>query len=496
MRLACALVLLIALSGASACSRQAPAPARAPAVQVAAAAVTAVPSPSAMSTPTRSPTPRPLPTAAPTAPPAPSPVVLSKWFEPSHDCWNGPFCISYAFEIENPGRTRLVADYRVHVRVLPELAPFRDYESRRDMREIVTEWSWVPLTPAGGRTAVTGRADVPDPAGPIAGVTIEIAKSRRSTELEAPIPPPTSLTIFKNPKGFTATGILANPWKDTLTDVYMVALAFDEAGQVIGVGYDLTAFLQPGEQGVRFDFESTGTPTEVRAYGGAEPAEYSVGLLYRYGDREPGPEVTDTGFVQHGGELTYVFVLENRGSEDMDTRYVVTAYDGAGRVIGVRGLGGLDLLPYGARYGVVDTMELATGDVPVARLGVQVQRFGRMGMVPPVPRFEDIRYTARGGHEGEVTAKVSDPGADLPFNTLTAVAVTYDGRGKINGGGSLVLPVLEPGASASIRIPVVVSGTVDRVELLPKILEGILFTPDQAMAAPAMVRAAGADTNR
>jgi len=393
--------------------------------------------------------------------------------------------VSYAFEIENPDGTPLVADYRVHVQVIKEPAPPRDYQTRRDMGEIVTWWNWVPLTAPGDRTAVAGKMDLPDTVVGVVGVTIEIARSDRSIDLEAPVPPAKSVSIFKSEEGYAATGILANPSKDTLTEIEMIALAFDDAGQILSWDLDLTAFLQPGEQGVRFDFDSTTAPAAVRAYGGAEPEEYSLSLLYRYGSPEPDPEVTGAGFLQQDSELTYVFVLENPGSEDLDTRYVVTAYDSAGRVIGVISYGAVTFLPYGVRHGVADKMDLATGNVPITRIDVKVRRFGRMGLVPPVPRFEHIRYAVRGGNKGEVTAQVTNPDPDLPIWQFTAVAVTYDSEGKIIGGGSVVLPDLEPGATTSVRIPVVSAGTVATVELLPEFMKELLFQPDQAMTAPA-----------
>lgn len=183
----------------------------------------------------------------------------------------------------------------------------------------------------------------------------------------------------------------------------------------------------------------------------------------------PTPEpvaVVARGFAQQEGEVTYGFTARNPNPELIarDTRYQLIAYSEAGAVLRTDS-GTIALIGPGEQTGVAGALTLAGGQ-QVARVEVVIGGALFVQAVPQPPLVvENLAFVA--GEAPAVTGIVRNP-YPQDLEDLPVVALVYDQRGAIIGGGAAALPFVPAGGQAAAEVPVQFAGEPSAVELYPR----------------------------
>ena len=269
----------------------------------------------------------------------------------------------------------------------------------------------------------------------------------------------------------TATGVVRNDADRPLEDLQVFALAYDNAGVIVGGGSSFLSFVLPGAPtGVEVVVTSATPPSSIELFP-------MITSLTRYADQVRADAAAGTGatrplFVDEQGfgalEAEHVgwgFIIQNP-NEDLaadEIDYQVVAWAADGSVLGTSAAS-LGLLLPGARFGIGGELFLPDGPI-VAKLSFQV-----------LPRaFVTTRLQA-----DDLT--VDDPGVEDNANELSArgtltntlntdldsidvYALAYDESGAIIGGGATVIDTIEANSTHRVTVPLVSLGTPARVEM-------------------------------
>lgn len=179
--------------------------------------------------------------------------------------------------------------------------------------------------------------------------------------------------------------------------------------------------------------------------------------------------VTDQGFGQRVGKVSYAFVVSNPNSGLLaqNVRYQVAAYDAAGIVL----LTDTDTIAQvgpGQRMGVGKELVLASNLV-VTRIDVLV-RPGQYVQAAPVQMLEVTNPAFVEGDPPNLTGIVTNL-LSRDLADLSVVGIAYDDSGII-GGGNTILPFVPASGRAPVSIPVVTSQLATRVEFFAPVSSG------------------------
>jgi hypothetical protein len=268
------------------------------------------------------------------------------------------------------------------------------------------------------------------------GVTVEKIEIQLAegavgfTDWEAPISAEL-IRYFPAPSEYSSasvTGILTNRLDRTLTSINLYAIAYNEAGEIIGGGADNLNFIPAnGRLGVDVrGFYSTGTPDRVELY--ATPFTYS-------GTEER--EILDMVLLKQGigqglaGKMGVGAIIQNRSDVAGYVYIHVTLYAEDGSVVAVEKLG-VTLTP-NQTLGLADDLSIPDG-TEVSR--AEFTLFSWTSSKPQEYLYFPVEALSTQANQGRVmvTGEITNPLAEDVTN-VNVMGIAYNGAGEIIGGG-------------------------------------------------------------
>jgi hypothetical protein len=305
------------------------------------------------------------------------------------------------------------------------------------------------------------------------GVTvskIEVQLGMGDAYLSEPIPAFTVTYAEYIPEDYFsyAVGVIQNPFNRAISSLRVSALAYDANNNIVGGGYTYCNFvLANRSRGIRISVNALPGASRVDIY----PTLSSLSELDASEDVLAGtnpPVLLRQGFGQDNDRVAYGFVVQNSnaGFAVESSEYVITAYSGDGRVIGVEE-GYVYLLLPGQTLGVANTTYLSREE-PIGRLEVHLLP-GDYVATESLPAFsaQNISYQP-GDYSSALTGQIVSP-YPRDISDLRVAAILYDGSGAIVGGGFTYLDFVPANGTAAVEVSVVASGQPTGAELYASI---------------------------
>ena len=260
-----------------------------------------------------------------------------------------------------------------------------------------------------------------------------------------------------------ATAVLSNPFERDITNLIVSAVAYDDAGQIIGGGFTYLNFLPAGgATGARVSIEGLSQVARVEVYATLSGLSTLDTARAQAADAQA-VMLIDAGFGQDGQNAGYGFLARNPNANYAVERsmYRLTAYAADGTVVSAEE-GYIELLLPGQTLGVGGDMYLAE-NVAIERVEAQVYP-GQYVQSETLPFFdaENVMYLA-GDYASRVTGQILNPYAK-DITQMRVSAIAYDAAGKIVGGFTF-LDFAPANGKAAVEVRVTTAGAPARVEL-------------------------------
>jgi len=260
------------------------------------------------------------------------------------------------------------------------------------------------------------------------------------------------------------SGVVRNPYDQDISNLRVSAIAYDDAGAIIGSGFTYLNFLLANEvSGVEFSLTSAVEPSRFEIYA-------SVSGLSSLTESAALPDgvlpvaLANYGFGQSGRDVGFGFLVENpnAGHAVENTQYQVSAFSSDGAVIGTEE-GYIEVILPDQSLGVGGDIFVLSDDI-VHSVDVKIKS-GEYVVSEPVAPFgsENVSYKV-GSFSPEVTGFVLSPySKDITYVRVSALA--YNDSGEIVGGGFTYLDFAPANDRAAVVVSVAVSETPSNVEL-------------------------------
>lgn len=261
-----------------------------------------------------------------------------------------------------------------------------------------------------------------------------------------------------------ATAVLSNPFERDITNLVVSAVAYDDAGQIIGGGFTYLNFLPAGGiTGARVPIEGLSPVARVDVYATLSGLSTLNAAQARPADAQA-LTIVDAGFGQDGQSAGYGLLARNPNANYAVERsmYRLTAYAADGTVVNAEE-GYIELLLPGQTLGVGGDMYLVD-NAAIERIEAQIYP-GQYVKSEALPFFEaeNVVYLA-GDYTSRVTGQIINPYAK-DITQMRVSAIAYDGGGKIIGGGFTFLDFAPANGKAAVEVRVTTTGAPARVEL-------------------------------
>ncbi len=261
-----------------------------------------------------------------------------------------------------------------------------------------------------------------------------------------------------------ATAVLSNPFDRDITNLVVSAVAYDDAGQIIGGGFTYLNFLLAGgATGVRVSIEGLSQVARVEVYATLSGLSTLNTARAQPADAQA-VTIIDAGFGQDGQSAGYGFLARNPNANYAVERsmYRLTAYAADGTVVSAEE-GYIELLLPGQTLGVAGDLYLAE-NTAIERVEAQLYP-GQYVKSEALPSFdaENVVYLA-GDYASRVTGQILNPYAK-DITQMRVSAIAYDAAGKIIGGGFTFLDFAPASGRAAVEVNVTTAGPPARVEL-------------------------------
>lgn len=362
--------------------------------------------------------------------------------------------VAFGFIVENPDPRNAVVntEYRVTV-----------YSGGS---EIESDTGFLDYVLPGQRLGVGGSVFIPS--GEDAdSIVVELSAGQAADPAIDPGFNVDRVTYYRGSVFPFATGLVSTTSSAPLQDFEVFALAYDEAGAIIGGGYTFVSFIHAGSTtGVQVNVASANEPASVELY----PVVTSLTIfgLADTSTRDAQPlTVTASGFGPSvfDNELGWGFVVENPNQElaAETTAYQVTAYASDGVVLGVYSSFVSLLLP-GERLGLGGSFYVPTGTV-AERLVFEV--LGRY-FQPTTTQADFLTITDVAFVPDEFSPRVTgtiQSNLERELADVEVYAVAYNQSGQIIGGGFAFIDLIEAEGQASAEVTIAVGETPATVEL-------------------------------
>lgn len=259
-----------------------------------------------------------------------------------------------------------------------------------------------------------------------------------------------------------ATGNISNTLKRDITNLRVTAIIYDDQGALIGGGYTYLDFLpSEGETGVEISVAVDGKPAKVELYP-------TVSFLSAYDETVPvmeGIKLTSMGYGQDGQEVGVAFLVKNNNTKQpvLNSQFQVIAYDDTGNVLKTES-GYIEIVYPGQQTAGYSDMYLPEGK-KLAKVVVQIKSGepGNANLDASPFKVDKISFFP-GQFSNHVTALVSNSSGNT-YTELRTVAVAYDEKDSIIGGGYTFISFIPANGHAPFSTSVHTTGKPARWEV-------------------------------
>jgi hypothetical protein len=259
------------------------------------------------------------------------------------------------------------------------------------------------------------------------------------------------------------TATITSSASQTVEDIKIVAVGFDDAQKIIGGGYTYLDFVHAGgTSGTKISFMSSQAPAKIAVY----PSLTSISTI-NAGRSESAVELVDFGFGISNNSVGVGFLVKNTETNSAveSTRFIVAAYDAEGSIIDEES-GYIDVIF--PEQIIAGSAELT---IPSEKILHHVDVQLLSGNSEPVPAsgypfsIENVSYF-EGGYSPKVTGIVK---SSLPkdIDMIKVIAIAFDANDKIIGSGYTYVDFVPANGQSAVEMTMIVTGTPARVELYP-----------------------------
>lgn len=269
-----------------------------------------------------------------------------------------------------------------------------------------------------------------------------------------------------------AVGVITNPYTRDVSDVRVAAVAYDEAGAIIGGGFTYVNFIPAdSETAVSLSLTTSVIPDKVELY----PAISGLTMLSdesRDAAVEP-LRLEASGYGQDDSQVGYGLLVKNPSPDHAieNSQYRAALFAEDGSVLGVDE-GYIELVLPDQTLGIGAALGVPEG-ANVTKIVVQVKS-GAAQETEALPFFtsENANFKPN-DYFPSVTGIVKSPyGKDVKNIRVSALA--YNADGEIIGGGFTFVDFVPANGQAAVDVSIRLAGTPAQVELYPA-LSGLSF---------------------
>jgi hypothetical protein len=387
-------------------------------------------------------------TEIPTTPtPQPEPInIISQGFGQNKQE------LGYAFIVENPnaGYAFETSQYQIAA-----------YDANGTV--VKTDSGYIELILPGQKLGIGGTTYL-DEGVTVAKIEVQLnAGDAEATDLA------TTFTIDKivyrpNDMFPKVSGVITNPFDRDVTDLRVSAVAYNEAGEIIGGGFTYVNFmLAKGTTGVDFSITSAGQVAKVELY----PTVSGLSMLTTSEELPVGAQnltLIKQGYGQKESQVGYGMLIQNPniGFALEGTMYHITLYGEDGGVIATEE-GYIDTLLPNQTLGVGGDI-LIDQKIAIANADFQIKS-GSFVKSDVIPTFtsENISYKAD-SYFPKVTGEILSP-YTKDITNLRVSAIAYNEAGDIIGGGFTYLDFAPANGKAAVEVNITSAGTPAKTEL-------------------------------
>ena len=260
------------------------------------------------------------------------------------------------------------------------------------------------------------------------------------------------------------SGVITNPFDRDITDLRVSAVAYNEAGEIIGGGFTFLNFiLAKSTTGVDFSVTSAGQVAKVELY----PTVSGLSMLTSSDKLPVGAQnltLVKQGYGQKENQVGYGMLIQNpnSGFAVESTMYHITLYAEDGSVVATDE-GYINTLMPNQTLGVGGEIYIDQ-KMTVASAAFQIKS-GRFETSDVIPTFtaENISYQAD-RYFPKVTGEIVNP-YTKDITNLRVSAIAYNEAGDIIGGGFTYLNFVPANGKAAVEVSITSVGTPAKVEL-------------------------------
>ncbi|MCX6984809.1 MAG: hypothetical protein NT118_08685 [Lentisphaerae bacterium] len=261
-----------------------------------------------------------------------------------------------------------------------------------------------------------------------------------------------------------ALGVISNPYDRDITNLRISAVAYNEAGEIIGGGLTFLNFvLAKSTTGVDFSVTSADQVAKVELY----PTVSGLSMLTSSDNLPEGAQnlaLVKQGYGQDESQLGYGMLVQNpnSGFAIESTMYHITLYTEDGNVIATDE-GYIDTLLPNQTLGVGGEIYVDEG-MTVASADFQIKS-GKFETSNIIPTFtaENVSYMPD-PYSPKVTGVILSPYAK-DITNLRVSAIVYNEANDIIGGGLTFLDFAPANDKTAVEVSIICTGTPKKVEL-------------------------------
>jgi hypothetical protein len=365
--------------------------------------------------------------------------------------------LGYAFLVENPNPGVAFENSHYQIAVYDASGAVVDTDS-----------GYIELVLPGQKLGIGGTIYFSSESMKAAKIEVQLgAGDPTSTDLDSTF---TADNVTYHPGDYfsKATGMISNPFDRDITDLRLSAVAYDNAGEIIGGGFSYLDFiLANGTTAAEVSVTSSGEVDHLELY----PTLSGLSWLTS-GEQLPADAqklaLLKQGFGQKDTQVGYGMVIQNPNHAYAveSARYHINLYAEDGSVLKIE-QGYIDLLLPDQTLGVGASTYL-DDKTPVARADFQVLS-GRYEAAGSMPFFtsQNISYLDS-SYYPKVTGEILSP-YTKDISNIRVSAIAYDQDGEIIGGGYTYLDFVPANGKSAAEIPVACKGTPVSLEVFASV---------------------------
>lgn len=360
--------------------------------------------------------------------------------------------VSYAFLVENPN-----ADVAI------ENSAYQAAVYAADGAVLASDEGYIEVVLPGQTLGIAGAMTLPAQDLVIDHIEVQVKPGKFAKSEPQPALATDQVVFFAGDYNSRVTGVVTSPYKNDLSLVRANAVAYDDAGQIIGGGVTYVDFLLAGAPtGVVIHTLMSGAPARVELYAAASGlSQFNTPAA----PAAPDIRVLAIGFGQDRWQSVHGFLVENRNRANAveKSQYHVTAFAQDGAVLATES-GYIELLLPGQKLGVAGGLSLPATDVAVDHVVVQVKA-GNLRPAEQQPTFtaDKVAYL-KGEMAAKVTGVIQNP-YQQDVSQVRVSALVYDAFGAIVGGGFGYLDFVPAEGQAAAEVMVTTRGEPATAEL-------------------------------